>query len=127
MSTIKSTIFEIDTTLSSLIETISKLETTNEKYEELLFEAQIRQELSNNRNDDLNYGIIIDEIQEKMEVGTNLLKNNVLHYENLKLSKQTLESLLKSSGEKIAYINVKIKIGQSEQQLIVNPDFKIIK
>ena len=47
--------------------------------------------------------------------------------EDLNTTKENLESLIKSSDEKIAFINVVAKTEQSELKLMVSPDFKILK
>ncbi len=127
VGTLKSELVEIDSTLNELETTNGELLKGRIEQEALLKEAQ--EELSSAGHPALAYGYadVVVRVEENIKNYTESIAKNIQVIEELKTSKQNLESKIKSSGEKIAYINVNIKIGQSEQQLIVNPDFKIIK
>lgn len=127
VGTLKSELLEIDRTLNELETANGELLRGKIEQEALLQEAQ--EDLSSAGHPALAYGFadVVVKVEENIKNYNESIAKNIQVIEELKTSKLNLESKIKSSGEKIAYINVKIKIGKSEQNLIVNPDFKIIK
>ena len=127
VSTLKSQLLGIDSSIIEMENRTTALEQSTIDLKKSL--QDLKDQLSKGVGD-LSYYIITEsiiDIEKTIKESDETIENNIIIMEDLNSTKENLESLIKSSDEKIAFINVVAKTEQSELKLMVSPDFKILK